>query len=443
MAGATRSRAPAVDGSVVVGSAVRLAGTAMSALFAGITGVATARALGPSDKGTLATISFLVALASTVASLGIGDALVVRARASAVVVRASTASVFGRAALVAIPCGIAAAAVAALVVERSVAWPTLALTAVAVVPWSVSQVARRLSDGTGRHGVTAASMVALGGTTAVLTILAVNVFGGGVTAAIAASAVGAVVAVVVHQLATARVDVAQGERITVPYAAGLPFMLALVARSTASRLDVLVLYLLAGPGAAGVYSVAITIGDVALYPAFSLAATVFGPSARGDHDDDRAVLAARIARLARAALVVGLVVAAVSAVVLPALVPAVFGDAFEAAVVPAIVLTLAAAPASAHWVISRVAAARGAAGLATSSLLAGVAVTLALDLVQGASLTPLRAAMASAIGGGVALLVAVAGIQRRVAPVAWSGLVPRPADLAGMVRAVTANRGER
>jgi O-antigen/teichoic acid export membrane protein len=417
------------------GSTTRLAGTIVYAGFTAVTGVLTARALGAADKGTLATLSYLAAAASIAGAAGLGDALVVRWRGSPARIRVGAGAVMRSTAL----CGsltalLVVAAAASVLGAHRPPWPALALAAAAVPMLASANNLARLADGASRQALTATAQVTLASVTAAGTFVLVTVAGGGLTAAALAMALGATAANAVYArwLWPWRRGI-EGSRERVRIRAGAPFMVAALMRTLWSRFDLLVVYMLAGARDAGIYSVAVTVGEVAMYPSAALAAGMFGSVSRAD--DDANALHDRVAALARATLVVSGASAVALAIATPVVLPAAFGDEFAGSIVPAIVLIAASIPAGMQLVVARAATARGVPVLGIRALLLGLAVMIGIDAAQGAALSPARAACGALVGSCVAAVVALRGGGDAPA-LSMRDVVPRGADLAAVMGAL-------
>ncbi len=190
------------------------------------------------------------------------------------------------------------------------------------------------------------------------------------------------------------------------------------------RLDQVLVQGLVGFRALGLYSLAVTIGELLWLLCEPLAIAVLPHQARVEGDNDRRLAFAT----ARLALLFALVGGTVLWVASPWLIGFVYGRAFDDAasllrwLLPGIVALSAARPLSTLLLRDGRPLLLSALGLLT--LIANVG----LNLVLLPSIGTVGASVASSIAY-VALLVAYVGVTRRKGIVGWRELVPRPGDL--------------
>ena len=156
------------------------------------------------------------------------------------------------------------------------------------------------------------------------------------------------------------------------------------------RLDFLLLGVLTGPAVLGVYAVASKFAELVKVPAMALTYVLYPRFAREGSD------AAARARemIPKATLLTGAVVAPLW--VLTFLLPVIYGSAFEGAVVPAQIILLGLILEGAAGVVSGFLYGDGRPGLNSCAILAGLAVTVVLDLVLIPPFGATGAAIASA-----------------------------------------------
>jgi O-antigen/teichoic acid export membrane protein len=197
----------------------------------------------------------------------------------------------------------------------------------------------------------------------------------------------------------------------------------------AQRLDLLLVYTLSDEASAGLYSVALTIGQIAAYAAGSLIAATF-PRLANTPADRSAPLIFRSSRLCLAAATTS---AVLLAAMIPWLIPFAFGDAFGGAVRPTLILLIGGTVWSEQWLLARAAAAKGRSLVSLGSLGATVASMLVLD----ALLIPAHGIVGAAIGSVIAnvcgLIVGLWWFRREIGA-GLTGLLPRPADYVELAR---------
>ncbi len=171
--------------------------------------------------------------------------------------------------------------------------------------------------------------------------------------------------------------------------------------------DQVFLFSLMGPAQLGIYSVAATISQLPLPLARAYAASSFATIAR-EPQQTVATLAARYVDYA--VITVG-VVSLGAALVAPFAVPAIFGEAFSGAVAPLWILLVGTLAMSVVLVASSHLVAIGHGGLASVSLLIGLACGLASMWTLAPQHGAVGAALASALGYTVSAVLAVAFLR--------------------------------
>jgi O-antigen/teichoic acid export membrane protein len=422
--------------SVASGAVVKLFAEALALVASFITGVVTARNLGPSGKGTLASLGFLAVLLGATASLGLGEAgatAMARGRS----IRSITGPTFVTLAL-----SSAAGLAVFLAVSRlqwsdrweDVALP-VALIALSLPCTAVTVVLSTLLDASGGFVLTSATRVLITVATAVLTAVFVLGMHHGLAGAALAGSLGWLVGPTVLLVALVRDGGVSRPRWDAEYLRpalrhGVPVQISQLLMMATTRVDLLLVGAIVGASPAGLYSVALTLGALNTFPALSLAGAGY-PRVAGLPDHEVGPYVARLVVTSiLAAVMLGLAVACL----LP-LTPLAFGDGFRGTVAPAAVLLLAGVLWSPQWVFCRAAAARGQGAALIKSFGTSLAVMLAADGI----LVPTNGIMGAAIG---AVLASAAGLgvvfvhAHRVWGVTAIDIVPTPshaADAAGVL----------
>lgn len=428
--------------SVRRGSIARLASEVAGAAFGLVTGAVTARYLGPEAKGTLSTLTYLVALAAPLCAAGLGEAtqaalgsarvslaralqgvlaaLVVTTAVGAVVMLGLVATQFGGE----VP-GLRVAVAAA-----AVSLPLI--TAVTVLGLLLDYAGQVVRVSVVRAAITAV--------TAGATLVFVPVLGKAITGAMFAIVVGWGLGLV---LLLARARALQLPlvprwdsallRVTLPV--GIPAALSSVLIVASTRVDLLFVRALAGRAEAGQYSVALTVAQLGTYPAVALAAAA-APSVAAGARRDAAEL---VVRLLRTSIVAGAAAAAGLALLLPIAIPVAFGRDFAPAVVPALVLLLGSVLWGAQWAACRAEAARGRSRILLYSFGTTLVAMMSLDLALIPRYGLVGAAVASVVASLSGLLVVVAGAGRRerITPSVVQ-MLPRPHDVSHLLKAALA-----
>jgi O-antigen/teichoic acid export membrane protein len=388
----------------------RIGGEVAATAFMTVNGVLTARALGASNKGVLAALTFLVVLVSHLSMLGLGDAavlLVGRQKAQLDESLRATLAV-----------GLLSGSIGAVLliglayVEFQSRWTavlTAALVASAGVPgWTLSVLLQGATNVRARIHATSAAYALTWAVTALLTVaLFVSDSLDLTTAAVALVAgpfatVVALLAVLRHENASlmprwSSSYLRQAIRVGFPIQASYLFSVA------ASRVDLLIVYPLAGAAAAGRYSVALTLGQLVVRAPFAISMATFPRLSVLDRDE----FPKFASRLSGTTLLVALSVAAALAVTAPVLTPLLFGSDFRGSVGPGIVLVVDGVFASLQRLFCRFAAVRERGRLIAVSYGLSLTVMIIGDLLLIPSFGVMGAAAASLIGSvaGLAVLV--------------------------------------
>jgi O-antigen/teichoic acid export membrane protein len=198
-----------------------------------------------------------------------------------------------------------------------------------------------------------------------------------------------------------------------------------LARFLNFRADQVLMGFIASEATLGVYAVSVNASEVLIYLP-EAAALALLPQLVTTHDEGRPQRAFRAFRALAALTLVG---ALVGAAIGPLLIPTVFGPAFDASVLPFLLLLPGAVGYVALGVFSNTLLASGHPGRSSVGALVALTVGLALDLVlipQFGAAGAASAASVAFLAGGTAALVA----YRRRVSFAWSSLLlPRRDDL--------------
>lgn len=415
--------------SLARSSAVKVAADIGTLGSGTIVSIVTARELGPSGKGTLSALLFMSALLIQTSSLGMGDASVVWIAQGRVSVQRALScglTVCMGASLAAV-LALAGYGLLQLPLEEPYVAPALAAAAIGLGISGAAQMLLFIVYGTG--GALALSAVTL--MMSFVTAISVALF----VAVLDLSLLGATLGTLAGGGASLAAGIAlvwrRNLRLRLGYDQtyvasavryGLKSQLANIFAVSSARVDLLIVYAIAGSAAAGQYSVALTIGTLASTAAIAISYASFGGLAGASESAAIDLLL----RTARIALLLSLSGALLGAVLVPFAVPLAFGQGFSGAVGPSAILLLANVLWSGQWILSRGIAARGDTSLALSSFAANLTVMVIGDvlLVPGFGAT----------GGAIAFLVASAvGFSMCVSRIGRLGvsvrrLLPRPID---------------
>jgi O-antigen/teichoic acid export membrane protein len=207
---------------------------------------------------------------------------------------------------------------------------------------------------------------------------------------------------------------------------GVPIQISFLLIVASSRLDLLLVNLIAGARAAGLYSISLTAATLSTYAAVALVGANYPRLAILSSDEEWLVFTQKLARLSVAAAVVA---CAGLALFIPLLTATIFGHAFSRSVPASLILVPGGLAWSAQWVICRAWAARGKTGLLVKSFAPAVCTMVVLDFV----FIPPLGIVGAAIAFNVSLLVGL-GVSTAVykttarRPRALLALVPRLSD---------------
>ncbi len=419
------------------GSAARFIADASGLVFGIVSGVITARGLGPAGKGLFSSLTLIAGIVLWVCSLGLGDAAIVLVgqrkatiqQALSVTITASLAlSVLGMALLW-----------GASIVAFSSDWDEVrdaAILACFVLPVLVvsNDLGFLLSA---QERVIAHS--AVGATTAVMTSLGLILFVGLIPLSIAggvlANGVGAGAGLVLAAWLLRRSGLSFRPRFDRKYliaavSYGFSVAVSYVVTIMFLRLDLLLTYVLAGSGPAGHYSVALALSALVGLLPLAISGATFPRLARVDEADANELTAQACRYGLAAALSAALLLLAAVPIALPLL----FGRAFTPAIGPTLVLLPGSVLWSTQWLLSRAAAARGRTALLLRSFMLGLAVMCGMDYLLIPRLGITGAALSAVAGPAAGLLLCLFSYHR--SPF-WTlplrRLLPRAGDFRAVV----------
>jgi O-antigen/teichoic acid export membrane protein len=193
------------------------------------------------------------------------------------------------------------------------------------------------------------------------------------------------------------------------------------------RLDYLLLVAFTSPATLGVYAVASKYAELIRIPGAALGYVLYPKFARDGGAEGRASARRLVPRggLLTAALALPLWLAA------GALIPTVYGEAFDAAIVPAQIILLGLAVDGAAGVVVGFLYGVGRPGLTSVATTVGLAVTVALDLLLIPRFELVGAATASAVAYATTTLVLLIFFRRLARPETGDGLADVRVSHAG------------
>jgi O-antigen/teichoic acid export membrane protein len=431
--------APAPGPSLRKNSLARLVADLLGIVFALVAATITARLLGPAYKGYYSSLVLLGGLFVQVFSAGLGEAAIVLSGRG----KASLQSALSATTLAILPLSVAAAAtflvtatVALPAVDRDAgAAPLVASVFVALTVLYTTSVSFLVA----RENVVAVATLAVlsNGVTTVLLFLLLAVLDLGTAGALCAGIVGSGMGLFLTLRLLRRAGLSLRPKRVPGYLTGaarfgaaLQFSNLLVLLT--ARLDLVLVYRLSTPAEAGSYSIALTIGTLVGAVPMALSYASF-PRLAVLEDDEARDLTAQVFRIGIVAALLG---GTALATATPFAVPLIFGQAYEAAVRPTLLLVPGGVLWSAQWLLCRAAAARGA----PAALLTSFALSFSAMVVLDFFLVP----RLGAIGAGTASLVApflgliVAWLFYRNAGADWRLFIPRWGDVESLVRTLHA-----
>lgn len=401
--------------SLSVNSAARFASDGVRLFVATVTGVLTARVLGPYGKGTLASLLFIAeAFLAYVATFGLDEAVLVLVGA-----RRDRAQEFLSAGLSIVPIGAALLALLFWPLAVFADWGGIAVS-VALAAASMATLAHLrlfagLLNANEQLVATSGAMVAVSVTTMAATVVLLPLLGLGLEGAVGASLIGGLVGLVIMLWGLTR----RGLRLrpswrpnllrkAIPLGISLQTSQLLVVASL--RVDLLIVYAMSGEVDAGHYSVALTMTQTVSVIAIALSASSFPRLARLS-GRERLGLTARAMRLTMVGQAAGV---ALLAGLIPLLTVPLYGSAFAPTIPIAFALLPGSFVSGLQWVLARSSAAAGDSRSLLVSYIVHVAVMLGLDVLLVPSFGPLGAAAATLAGAAAGLVVSIRRFQRSV-----------------------------
>jgi O-antigen/teichoic acid export membrane protein len=215
--------------------------------------------------------------------------------------------------------------------------------------------------------------------------------------------------------------------------ASLPLHGANVLNFVTHRVDVFFVQAQHGAREVGVYALAVSLAQFLLLASGAFAQPLLPNLAAQTDPTEAGRIAARITRLY---LVIALLGAVAVAAVMTWALPLIFGRAFEASVVPLLVLLPGVIAFGATNILISYFFGQGHTGFNLVLALAGLAVTLAGNLTLTPRYGALGAAVTSTLAYAAAGILAVMGLARFSRVSALGALCPRSADfreLAGLL----------
>jgi len=417
--------------SIASGSSLMAAQQALGAAGYFVSVLLLARALGPTGRGTVAFFIVVAMVTARVIALGVWEATTVFAAQRPAERPALLTNVAAFSAVGAV-IGAAIAIGALLAFEgarpEDLGDQELVALGLGIFGTALSEAALAFMFGCSRFLAAAVCATALPWSYTVL--IAVMVVGPGLTvetatvAWTAAALFGAVLMLVV----TVR-DVRPGAP-SLPLLGesmhfGIRAWVGSLSRFLNFRVDQIILALIASEAVLGIYAVAVNASEVLLYvpnaTSWAVLPVVAGSAA--------GLQAARTLGAFRAVALITAAGIAIAALLGPPLLPLVFGEKFEPATLPFLILLPGALGFAASAVFSSGLAAANAPGLSSVGLIVSLVVGIGLDLVlippYGAEGAAAAATAAFLAGGAVS-----AAIYVRMTKQGWGTLVPRRADLA-------------
>jgi O-antigen/teichoic acid export membrane protein len=430
-------------GSIASDSLVRMIAEAGTVTFALVSGVITARSLGPSLKGALASLAFLVALLSPVAALGLGDVTAIRIGKRYAEARQEIGAAIGLLLLSTAAGAFAAAGLAwAILGTADGVSRTAIVLAAASLPCTVLATSLSLIVESRRRmaGASVAQLLGSAVTTAATYVLVVSLgrgVGGGILALLLGSATTTAIllAVLVGDVGLVRPTFhARFARSAVR--AGAPILLAYVLHGAFARFDLLIVEAIRGTTLAGEYGVALTFGQVVIYAPYALSVAAFPRLTTSPSGDVRRLTAllVRTSVIASAALAVPLLASA------HWVIPLVFGSGYRPAVVPAVILTVGALAWSTQWVLTRSSTALGRTRVLVQSYSVSVTVMIVGDLVVVRRYGTAGAAVCSLVAATAGMVVALRDHVTDEPGGRLRDYIPRASDVRsflGTIRRVT------
>ena len=385
--------------SIARSSTARFLADIGSLLFGLGGSIVTARLLGPAGKGDYATIILLVGLVGSTASLGLTDA--------AVILVGKGAFSFPRAIqhsiallVISIPIGIALfVAIAALQFSLNVNSALIAAGAAATGLGALSTFTNSVPNAEDRVVFTSSLFALTSALAFVFQAIALIAFRATAAIAVYGALAGSLIACLVAMANLAVRGALPLPKLSLDYTkAALPHGLRLqtstLLMGLGSRVDLLIVHAISTSALAGSYSIALTLGQMGVYPAFALSLATYPRLARVGPPEARSLLILS----AKTALITSGVLSLLMASLAAPMILVIFGRDFSPAVLPSIVLAMGACIWALQWLLCRAWAARGESDLIVKSFLVSLVSMVVLDLVLIPKLELLGASVASVAG---------------------------------------------
>lgn len=422
-------------------STFRLIALLIVFVFGLATSVMTARWLGPYQKGTLSTLSFIGdAILPQVCLLGLGEAAIVLISQEKVTLqRAVSATV-----LPLLLFGVIGAALLFVVAVPAqwggILWAVSIQAAILVVAL-YSRLFQDILNSREMFGTTSLITSLNFVVTAVLTAIILNVTEASLEGALIAGFGGIFVTLGgtargLRRLGISFKPVWDAKYLIGAAKLGVGLQAAYLLVTMSQRADQVLVYSLSGPTAGGIYSVALTLGLLPGFVPMTLSHTTF-PRLAHISEEEVWPLTALVVRIA---LIGGGLVGVFLAVLIPFLTPVVFGDDYSGSVAPALLLMVASLVWSVQWILARGWGARGRTKLLVTSFSVTSVTMLGLDLVLVPTWGLVGAAVGSIVATVCGLVVCIYAYHRRQVGFAVTALIPRLRDvsfLRGHVRELT------
>jgi len=408
-------------------------------VFGMLAGIATARFLGPADKGLYSTFAFLASIVGTVGMVGLDDSLIVLVNRQRVALGNALGISIALVVCFGLVCGGALLALSALIfADRwSEGLSLFLLTAAATPLLLTSDLVVGALNARERVGATSWVYVVNGAVQASLLWLLLGLFdfgllGGGLTM-LGVALAGLGTGLVFVRRAGIRPSFAPNAnyaKAALRYGAVL--VVGTAVATLAVKIDLLLVYMLLDDSNAGYYSVAQSLAATAGLAAWALSYAAF-PRFAAIADDEASDLLIQVCRLGIAATVASALMLAASS---PLLIPILFGSAFSPAIEPLLLLLPGVVLVTLQTLVGRFRAARGEGrALAWSFCATFVALGgLTIVLVHFLGLT--GAALAASLSPWAGLLVLFpVGRAREGSPALAALIRPRRSDFALLLTA--------
>lgn len=397
-----------------------------------VTATITARALGPSGKGTLSTLLFITVVLSYVCSMGLGHSSVVlagRQRAS----RSELLAVSLAPTLVASVLGVAALWLVAWVADWRGIAPAVTVASGLVVVSTVSYLLGFFHLSLERlvwTSVVAVVQLAvdLAGLVLFVVVLDLGVLGGVLASFIAVTTSAGLLWISLGSKGFSFVPRWDAELLRKAILMGILLEASVVLGALAQRVDLVLVYSLVDEAAAGRYAVALTLGQLSGYAAGALVTAVFPRLANFEPTE----AAALTLRASRTSLALVLLSGILLAPAIPILVPMMFGGEFSDAIGPALLLLLGAVPFSVQGVLTRAAAALGSPSIPFLSYGTTLVTMILLDFLLIPWAGTIGAAAASVAASASGLAICLLWFRRRF-PGTLRDLLPRQGDFVEVI----------